>query len=96
MTAVCFVSHTVFETLFDQADANIAEVLKHKEIYVAKSMRTLSEPEHQPEDYKEVNTEEPEAAPSSLKQPVFRFLSMLCKTQIEALCNHRKAADYKV
>lgn len=78
--AACFVNPTVCETLVDVADDNIQELLKQAEEYVVKSILPHTQHEDQSEDdAEEENIEEPEAAPSSSKQPVFRFLSK-CRT----------------
>ena len=79
VAAACFVNPTVCETLLD--DENIPELLKQAEEYVIQSTQSHSqhvELEDQPEDDGEEIEKEPEElepAPSSSKQPVFRFLS---------------------
>ncbi|ROI42823.1 hypothetical protein DPX16_7100 [Anabarilius grahami] len=77
VAAACFVNPTVCETLVDVADDNIEELLKHAEEYVIKKSTLLhtQEEDHSEDDAEEENPEKPEDAPSSLKPPVFRFLS---------------------
>ncbi|XP_017293396.1 uncharacterized protein LOC108248867 [Kryptolebias marmoratus] len=78
VAAACFVNPRVCETLVDVADENIQELLKQAEEYVIQVTHPHSQHEDQPKDDGEENRrlpEEPEAAPSTSKQPVFRFLS---------------------
>lgn len=81
VAAACFVNPIAYETLLDVANYNIQELLKQAEEYVVQSTQAHSQNADQSiDDGQEENIEEPEAAPSSSKQPVFRFLSK-CRTK---------------
>ncbi|XP_037397134.1 uncharacterized protein LOC119264046 [Pygocentrus nattereri] len=87
VAAACFVNPTVCETLVDVADENIQELLKQAEENVIQFTQSHSQHEDQSRDDGEENRrlpEEAEAAPSTSKQPVFRFLSKcFCREAIQ-------------
>ncbi|XP_028281080.1 zinc finger BED domain-containing protein 4-like [Parambassis ranga] len=83
VAAACFVNPTVCETLVDVDNENIQELLKQAEEYLVQSTQSHSQHEDLSEDDGEENRKEAEdskSAPSSSKQPVFRFLSK-CSTK---------------
>ncbi len=71
--AANFVNPTQYETLASAVDDSIQELLIQAEEYLVKSHEDQHEDEPEEED-----EEDEEAGASSLRQPVFRFLSKCC------------------